>query len=71
VAAFLDIYKITDSATVLSVVRPLVRHRRRWEGNINMDIQKLECGGMDWIELAQGRGRWRALVNAEMNLRVP
>jgi len=45
--------------------------RRRWEDNIKMDLQDLGCGGMDWIELAQDRDRWRALVNAVMNLRVP
>jgi hypothetical protein len=44
--------------------------RRRWEDNINMDLQEVGCGGMDWIELVQDRDRWRALVNAVMNLRV-
>jgi len=51
--------------------RPLGRPRRRWENNIKMDLQEVGCGGMDWIELAQDRHRWRALVNALMNLRVP
>jgi hypothetical protein len=51
--------------------RPLGRHRRRWEDNIKMDVQEVGCGCMDWIELAQDRGRWRALVNAVMNLLVP
>ena len=45
--------------------------RRRWEDNINMDLQEVGCGGMDWIELAQDRDRWRSLVNAIMNLRIP
>ena len=51
--------------------RPLGRPRHRWKGNIKVDVQEVGCGGMDWIELAQDRGRWRALVNAVMNLRVP
>ena len=51
--------------------RPLGRPRRRWEDNIKMDLQELGCGGMDWIELVQDMERWRALVNAVMNLRVP
>jgi hypothetical protein len=51
--------------------RPLGRTRRRWEDNIRMDLQEVGCGGMDWIELAQDRDRWRAPVNAVMNLRVP
>jgi hypothetical protein len=51
--------------------RTLERHRRRWEDNIEMDLQDVGCGDMDWIELAQDRDRWRALVNAVMKLQVP
>ena len=51
--------------------RPFGRLRHRWEDNIKMDIQEVGCGSMDWIELAQDRDRWRALVNAIMKLRVP
>ena len=51
--------------------RPLGRLRRRWEDNIKMDLHEVRCGGMDWIELAQGRDRRRALVIAVKNLRVP
>ena len=51
--------------------RPHGRPRRRWEDNIKMDLQDVECEGMDWIELAQDSDRWWAVVNAAMNLRVP
>jgi len=51
--------------------RPLGRPRRRWEDNIEMDLQEVGWWGMDWDDLAQVRDRGRALVNAVMNLRVP
>jgi hypothetical protein len=51
--------------------RPLGRPRCRWLDNIKMDLQEVGCGAVDWIELAQDRDRWRALVNAVMNLWVP
>jgi len=50
--------------------RPLARPRRRWEDNIKMDLQEVGRGG-DWMELAQDRDRWRALMNTVMNFRVP
>ena len=51
--------------------RPLGRPRRRWEDNIKMDLQEVGGGCEDWMELAQDRDRWRALVSTVMNLRVP
>jgi hypothetical protein len=50
--------------------RPLGRPRRRWVDNIKMDLRKIECGGMDWIDLTQDRGQWKALVNTVLNFRV-
>jgi len=51
--------------------RPLGRPRRRWVDNIRMDLLEVGCGYMDWIGLVQDRDRWRTLVRAVMNLRVP
>jgi len=51
--------------------RPLGRPRHRWEDNIKVDLQEVGCEGMDCVELAQDRDRWRALVNAAMNVWVP
>jgi len=52
--------------------RAFGRPRPNWEDNIKMDLQEMGCGGdMDWIEVAQDKDRWRALVNAVVNLRVP
>jgi hypothetical protein len=51
--------------------RPLGRPRRRWEDNIKMNLREVGWGGVDWIDLAQDRDRWRDLVNTVMNLRVP
>ena len=51
--------------------RPLGRSRHRWEDNIKMDLQGVGFGGVDWIELTEDRDRWRAVVNAVMNLQVP
>jgi hypothetical protein len=51
--------------------KTLERSRRRWKNTIRMDLQKVRCGGMDWMELALDRDSWRVLVNAVMNLGVP
>jgi hypothetical protein len=51
--------------------RPLGRPRRGWEDNIKMGFREIGFGDVDWIDLAQDRDRWRALVNTVMNLRVP
>jgi len=51
--------------------RPLGRPRLRWEDNIRMDLREVVCGCVDWMEPAQDRDRWRELVSAMMNLRVP
>ena len=76
--SFVDMYEYSTLMSEYGVLvgkpeekRPFGRPRRRWEDNIRMDLQEVGCGGMDWMELAQDRDRWRALVNALMNLRVP
>ena len=51
--------------------RPLGRHRPKWVDNIRIDLQEVGCVYMDWIELAQDTDRWRMLVSAVINLRVP
>jgi hypothetical protein len=51
--------------------RPLGRPRRKWEDNIEMDVQEVGWGGMDWIDMAQDRDRWLTVVSAVMNLWVP
>jgi hypothetical protein len=51
--------------------RPLGRQKSRWIDNIQMDLREIGWDGGDWIDLAQNRDHWRALVNAVMNLRVP
>jgi len=72
-----DVVRMGEGRSVYRVLvgkpggkRPLGRPRHGWEDNIKMDLQEVGCGGMDWIELAQDRERWRALVNAVMNLWV-
>jgi uncharacterized phage-like protein YoqJ len=59
-----DLYRVL-------VATPFERPKRRWEDNTKVDLQEVGSGGMDWIKLAQDRDRWRELVNAVMNLRVP
>jgi hypothetical protein len=51
--------------------RPLGRPRRRWVDNIKMDLRGIGSDGVDWIDMAQNRNQWRALVNRVLNLRVP
>jgi hypothetical protein len=50
--------------------RPLERPRRRWEDRIRMDLREIGCGSIEWIQLAQDSGRWQAIVNSVMNIRV-
>jgi hypothetical protein len=53
------------------VKRPIGRPRHRWEDNIKMDLQEVGCEGTPWIDVVQDRYRWRTLLNAVMNIRVP
>ena len=64
-----DVYRVLVGKS--EGTRPLGRPRRRWEDNIKADVQEVGCRDMEWIELAQNRDRWRALVYAVMNFRVP
>jgi hypothetical protein len=62
-------YRILEET--LEGKRPLGRPRRTWLNNIKMDIREIRRDGVDWIDLAQDRGQWKALVNTVMKLRVP
>jgi len=64
-----DVYRVLEGKP--EGKRPLGRPRRRWEDNIKMDLKEVECGGMDWIELAEDKDRWHALVNTVINVWVP
>jgi hypothetical protein len=63
------VYKVLVGKPVRK--KQLGRPRGTWEDNIKMDLQEVGCGDVYWIELSQDRDRWRELVNAVMNLRVP
>ena len=67
--ARMDAYRVLVGK--LEGQRPLGRPGHRWEDNIKIDLEELRCGGMEWIDLAQDRDRWRVLVNVVMNLWVP
>jgi hypothetical protein len=51
--------------------RPLGRPRYRWVDNIYIELRGIRCGGVDWMDLAKGKGSWKALLNTIMNLRIP
>jgi hypothetical protein len=63
------VYRVLMGITERGI--PLGRPKRRWEDNNKMDLQGVGFAGMDWIEVAQDRDKWRSLVNVVMNLRVP
>jgi hypothetical protein len=63
-----NVYKVLIGKP--KVKRPLGRPRRRWEDGIRMDLREIGWGSVEWIQLAQDRDRWRAVVSAVMNLRV-
>jgi hypothetical protein len=64
-----DIYRVLGER--LEGKRSLARPRHRWKNNMKMGLQQVGHGGMDWIDLARNRDRWRAFVNAVMKIRVP
>jgi len=68
---FLQSHVPNINIKILNRLLPLGRPRRRWEDNIKIDLQEVSCGGVGLIELAEDRDRWRAVVNAVMNIRVP
>ena len=67
----LQIYYYYYYYTNLKRKRQIGRPRPRWKDNIKMDLQEVRCGCMDWIELAQDKDRWLALMNAVVKLRIP
>ena len=66
-----SVYSTVTGISLYEEKRPLGRPRHRWEDNIKMVLQEVGCASMDWIDVAQNRGRWQTLVNAVMNLLVP